>query len=693
MSLGTFSYLSAGFAFALFAILLLTKWRGGYRDGLLAITVLISAVWAVLASQVMNGESYRSYAYETFEILRYAAWYIFLLKLFDPAVSKYPGYRKIRDRSLLLSLVFALLLLTIELFSDQLARLVAVPNLVSSQLIGHIFLSMIGLAIIEQLFRNTSTQHRWAVKYLFVGVGGIFAYDFYLYSCALLFRGIDPGLWDARGFVNLIVVPMLALSAVRNKGWSLNLFVSRDVAFTTTAFVAAGLYLMVMAAAGYYLREFGHGWGRVAQAVFFSLALVLLVVVLFSGMFRARLRVFIGKHFYSNKYDYRREWLQLTRNLNERSDGSSAYEAVIRIFARMVDVRTGSVWMREGDEGFQNVAVWNTARIDVPEPPDSSLIRFLETKGYIINLYELTDCADEYEGLEVPAWLSSINRAWLIVPLNGLDSVMGFVVLANPLVSRTINWEDRDLLKTAAKQISSHLTVLKTSDQLTQARQFEVFNRLSAYMVHDLKNIAAELELIGRNADKHRDNPEFLEDTFATVKHASKDIQRLLDQLRNRHAGTEKKVVVDLCSLIRDVIGKKADSRPLPSLETECSDYQTVAEKDRLANVLAHLLDNARQATDENGYVKIRVSAGDSVNIIEIMDNGHGMDMEFIRMRLFRPFDTTKGNAGMGIGMYESREFVRQMGGDIRVDSEPGKGTIIALQLPSNALQKECSGA
>jgi signal transduction histidine kinase len=100
--------------------------------------------------------------------------------------------------------------------------------------------------------------------------------------------------------------------------------------------------------------------------------------------------------------------------------------------------------------------------------------------------------------------------------------------------------------------------------------------------------------------------------------------------------------------------------------------------------VLAHLIDNAQQATGEKGVVELTVASSASMHLVKIQDNGHGMDADFIRNRLFKPFDTTKGNAGMGIGMYESREFIRQLGGDIHVESEPGKGTTISLQLPSS---------
>jgi len=139
-------------------------------------------------------------------------------------------------------------------------------------------------------------------------------------------------------------------------------------------------------------------------------------------------------------------------------------------------------------------------------PSDIALVQFLEETGYVTNLMELESHSEEYQGLTLPHWVIDMDRPWLIVPLFGLDSMLGFVILARPLNIRPINWEDRDLLRIAAKQVASYLAVLITSEALAEAKQFEVFNRLSAYMVHDLKNISAELVLVARNAEKHKDN-------------------------------------------------------------------------------------------------------------------------------------------------------------------------------------------
>jgi len=200
--------------------------------------------------------------------------------------------------------------------------------------------------------------------------------------------------------------------------------------------------------------------------------------------------------------------------------------------------------------------------------------------------------------------------------------------------------------------------------------------------VHDLKNIASELEMVALNAKKHKTNPAFVEDAFDTVDNAASDIKRLLDQLRNKQAQTTKKVSFELTELVTEVVNSKQLQLPRPELQVLNPDGVVTVERDRLSNVLGHLIDNAQQATEDTGHIDVVVSSNETMHVIEIKDSGHGMSADFIRDRLFKPFDTTKGNAGMGIGMHESRDFVRSIGGEIHVQSKPEKGSIISLQLP-----------
>jgi putative PEP-CTERM system histidine kinase len=675
-----YSYLLATLGYGFLAALLLFSWRSSTQGRLLILLSLVSAIWAGFAAVEPAGV-----VYLVFEILRYIAWYVFLLKLFEPAAEQLVGHRLLRDWGLLLCSGFALFLMMFELGVVYLRPDDLLPGLLSWHFTGHLILAITGLAIIEQLFRNIAPGYRYKLKFLFIGAGAVFAYDFFLYANALLFMGIDPELWAARGFVNLVTVPLLIIAAARNRDWSPNIFVSREIVLHTTTIVAGGLYLLAMAAAGYYLQQFGGSWGRVAQVAFFSLAILLLVVVLFSAQLRRQLQVFLVKHFYRNKYDYRHEWLNLTTALNEKVRDADNMDAAIQVLAQLVNAQAGLLWLDDGSGHYRNVAAWNLPMTDRVVPREDELVRFLAGKSYVVNLPELADRPEEYDGLIEPEWLADIDHAWLIVPLPGLESMPGFILLARPSVVREVNWEDRDLLKTAARQLASHIAVLMTSDALAQVRQFEVFNRLSAYMVHDLKNIAAGLEMVARNAEKHRDNQEFLADAFDSVRSASADIRRLLDQLRNKRIEEERKVRVDLVSLVEGAAGRLAHNRPVPEVDVPPGECHVIVERQRLENVLVHLVENAQQATAEDGFVRIGLQKNDGFCIVAIQDNGHGMDAAFIRDRLFRPFDTTKGNAGMGIGMFESREYIRQLGGDILVSSKPGAGTRVKLEIPLTA--------
>jgi len=681
--MGFIGYLTAALAFSLLAILLLISWRGALKGGLLTVAAAASAVWAGFAAYVAYYDSFAVPAYEMFEVLRYLAWFVFLLKLLESATMQNVRYQGFVRKALYSTVLFALLVLAQGLFQPRVEWLVSSDNLVMLKIIMHLFLPIFGLVIIEQLFRVTDKRFRWAIKYLFIGVGGIFVYDILLFSNAMLFGGLNRELWEARGFINLIAVPLLAISVARNREWSLEMFVSRDVVYHSTAIAASGLYLIVMAAGGYYIQEYGGSWGGLVQTIFLALAVLVLLVVLFSAQLQAQLRVFLGKHFFKNKYDYRHEWLRLTAGLTNQDNDTNKLEIAVKVIAKIVDCRSGMLWLQDETGSFRNRAGWQLPQIDEVEGEESSLVLFLKQKGYVINTSEISTKAEEYVDLLLPVWLASVPNAWLIIPLHGQASLMGFIVLANPLVSKVISWEDRDLLKTAACQVSSYLSVLKTSDALAEAKQFEAFNRLSAYMVHDLKNVAAELELIERNAVKHRANEAFVDDVFDTVKNTSKDIRRMLEQFKNKRAVSGKQNVIDLHKLVTDVAEKSHDSEPVPIVENTGNNNFVVAESDRLAVVLRHLIDNAQQATPSDGWVKVAIKNGGDTNIVNIEDSGCGMETKFIHERLFRPFDTTKGNAGMGIGMFESREFIRSLGGDIQVTSQPGDGTCVAVHIPA----------
>jgi len=444
--------------------------------------------------------------------------------------------------------------------------------------------------------------------------------------------------------------------------------------------LCAAVYLLVMAAAGYYIRYFGGSWGAVLQVTFLFGAMLLLFVVLFSGTLRARLKIFLSKNFFSYRYDYREEWLRFTGILSEGEPGVQLYERSIQAIAELVDSSGGALWLSQDVGVFEQVAHWNMPSDKGREQRESPLCQFLERRLWVISLEEYEAQPGLYDGLEIPHWLRSIPRAWLVVPLILHERLLGFVLLARSKGKINLNWEVNDLLKTAGRQAASYLAQLEAAKALLVARQFESFNRMSAFVVHDLKNLVSQHSLLLSNLDKHRHKPAFQEDMIETIAQSVEKMKRLLLQLRGGFT-LEPPAPLALAELVQQVVAAKSGLKPVPRLGDGDGALSVVAHRARLERVIGHLIQNAIEATPPEGRVEVRILRQNGTAVISITDTGCGMSEQFMRYRLFKPFESTKAT-GMGIGTYEAQEYVRELGGRIEVETREAQGTIVRVVLP-----------
>ncbi|MES1955172.1 signal transduction histidine kinase [Salinisphaera hydrothermalis EPR70] len=549
--------------------------------------------------------------------------------------------------------------------------------------IGALVMSLYGLVLVEQTYRASGLDARWAVKYLCLALATIFAYDFVMYSGALVAHRIALSVWNARGAVNALVAPLIGLAAVRNAQWSARLSVSNQVIFGTGALIVAGAYLMIVAGGSTYIRRFDSSWAEVGALLFTIMSTLLLVVFFLSGQVRGYARVMLHKHLLPYRYDYREQWLALTRRLSRDDGDSDVYERAIRAIAEPVDSPAGALWLAR-DGRFTYVTDWNmTSAVDVSEREDGALADYLARTGWVIDREEFERDPAKYDGLALPPWFLGLERARFIIPLfAGQRRLVGFLVLAEPRASFELNWEEIDLLKAFAQQIGVYLDYQEANRALTQARQFEAFNRLTAFLMHDLKNIAGQQSLMLENAERHKNNPAFVDDMIATIDHSVTRMRGLLNQLQKVSRSEHRTERVDVDAAVDQLIGDLASTRPTPVRRGPTSGAVVDADRDRLIMVLRHVVRNAQDATGEGGRVEVEIRARDGGVEIAVSDNGEGMTAAFIRDSLFQPFVSTKSARGMGIGAYQVRDFARSSGGDVIVDSTPGQGTRFAIVLP-----------
>jgi len=633
---------------------------------LFAAALLATSAWAAssLLAARWNDRA-ADLVVQVLDTSRYGLWFMFLLVLL-------PAVRSLRWVAGACCLAAALTLPASVADSDTGIRL---------QIAASLALPVCGLVLVEQLFRNLGEDSRWNAKPICIGLACIFVFDVYLFAEALLFGQFDSDAQRMRGAVHAVGVPFFIVASRRGPDWVTRLQVSRAAAFYSATLVLSGAYLLMMAAVGYYVRWFGGTWGRPLQVGLLVAGLAFLSMLVFSGALRSRVRVFVSKHFYRYRYDYREEWLRFTAMLSSQRSPQEMGELIVRGLAKMVECPAGSIWTRDGTEGpFVQAAAWNVPRVTAPEPPDSSLCTFLRSQGWVVDLDEFRSSPRRYESLALPTWLLGTKNAWLVVPLLVGDELLGFVVLARPLTVIKLNWEVLDLLKTAGRQAAGYLAQMQATEALLDARKFEAFNRMSAFVVHDLKNIVTQLSLMLKNAERLHDNAEFQQDMLLTVESSLEKMKRLMLQLREGATPPGGSRGVELSPILQRLeAAARAQGRTLQIEQAER--LATRGHEERLERVLGHLVQNALEATPPAGTVLVRASRYSGQVRVEVVDTGAGMSEEFIRTRLFRPFNTTKHN-GMGIGTYESFQYVRELGGSIDVKSQEGAGTTLTVLLP-----------
>ncbi|MDP1684492.1 XrtA/PEP-CTERM system histidine kinase PrsK [Hydrogenophaga sp.] len=685
--IGTYNALMAwgfGAASLAYAALALLVARQGYfrppvnRPGLaIMLAALLTTTWAGLSLLAQSVPVLWMWA-AVADVCRYAAWFAFVVYLFRASAEqgRSPETARWMVPMAVALPVLSLLSLVVSAFWMQPASGAPVGLFLTMML-----LSVLGLVLVEQLFRNLPEDALWSAKPICLGLAGTFLFDLYLYSQAVLFNGIDQDAWNIRGIVHAALMPLLLLSTTRHRNWIAKIRVSRKVVFHSATLLMAGGYLMFIAGVGYYVRYFGSDWGRALQLALVFLALVFLIALALSRSFRARLRVTLGKHFFSYRYDYREEWLKFTQTLSSQSAPGETGLNVIRGLADMLESPAGMLWLRRPDEKmYRQVARWNLPQISQTEPVDSPLLAFMQRSGWVVNLEEYRNAPERYDNLTLPEWLQGQPQAWLLVPLWLGQDLLGFVVLGSPRTRMDVNWEVTDLLKTAGRQAASFLAQMQSTEALLEARKFEAFSRMSAFVVHDLKNIVTQLSLMVKNAKRLSHNPEFQADMLMTVENSLERMRQLMLQLREGAAPGGAAVGVDLGQVAKGLAASVA--RRGRELELDIQPrVATRGHEERLERVMGHLVNNALDATESPQRVWLKIDRFGSHARVEVGDNGMGMSESFVQERLFKPFQTTK-EAGMGIGAYESFQYVQELGGKVKVDSKEGEGTVVTLLLP-----------
>jgi putative PEP-CTERM system histidine kinase len=655
--------------YALLAALILARPPLSRTGAWLAFACAATAAWAATFALALSSQALVGHFAAWLEVGRSAAWYGFILHLYRRSVGSEEQVSSAFKTMGLLALLVLGGTPLLDWFGGP-----ANASLQSLSTAIRLGFAICNVLLLENLYFNTPAESRWHINLLCIALGGVFLYDLLLYADGVLFHRLSFGLVEARAPATILAAPLIALAAVRNRRWAIDIHLSRDVVFHSFTLIASGIFLLAIALIGEVFRRGGSEWGRVAETSLIFAAVLAVAVTLTSGSARSRIKSIVVENFFSSRYDYRREWMRCIDALTAPEAFVALHKRAIRAAAEVVDSPAGALFVRPPqDVAFQWAGSWNMPAVTTPVPPGHPLVAKFRDGDWIVRLDEHT---------EADCWIPELPRSWVVLPLNHFGTLIGFVVLARSRAQFKLDREAYDLLRVIGREIASRVAEQRAMQVLTQTQQLREYSQRFAFVIHDIKNVSGQLSMLLTNAEVYADNPEFQRDMLATVRASVGKITRLLTRLQVERQERDHALITP-AERLRDLVDTCQTTRHREVVFSDRSGGAGAAiDPDAFDAVTTHLLNNAVEASAPGTPVRVDLRVEAHGVVVDIIDSGDGMAPEFVRDELFRPLRSTKGD-GHGIGAYQARELLRDAGGDLLVLSRPRAGTTMRIILPS----------
>ncbi len=316
--------------------------------------------------------------------------------------------------------------------------------------------------------------------------------------------------------------------------------------------------------------------------------------------------------------------------------------------------------------------------------------------GEIVILRSFEDARERIAGLRrdiVLLWLGAISCGFVLTyllarkivePVRRLDLAAAEVARQNYNI--VVEAKSDDEMGRLARTFNTMCASIRHArEELIRQERINTIGRLSGSIVHDLRN---PLAAIYGGAEMLVDAdlpPAHVKRLAGNIYRASRRIQELLQDLLNVSRGKSRAPEVcklrEVASAACDFLAAAAEGQGVKVTVAIAPEIEVPLERSRMERAFANLIGNALEAMPGGGEVRISATLEDGAVLAEVADNGPGIAPE-IRDRLFQPFVSAGKRNGLGLGLALTRQTVLDHGGEMWVESEPGKGARFLLRLP-----------
>lgn len=535
---------------------------------------------------------------------------------------------------------------------------------------------------LEAFWRSLDTGEKWRYKYLMIGLVLVCAMLGWSTSYRLAYLRLPHDHLLLLAIVLIIAFVFMGYALARHRMLNRKMFVSRKVIYATVTPIVFSSLFILLGIMALLSRLFGWTVPFVLQWIVIISGILVITVLALSERLRRHVRYFISTHFYVNKYEYRDEWLAFSDLLQGKLSEKGVVEALYQILRDSMYTHTILIWLGDIQKGFRLISPDGDHLHEGDEiiSGDDPIVCYLLNAPYLYS--QAGDSGSLRRSILIERHsLLQAHDVVLLVPLILGNQFVGLIGLGPETTGGLYGHDDFDLLLALSSHAASALLAVQNAEKLARTREQLAYSNISAFVLHDIKNAATMLDLVRKNAKKHLDNPEFQQDMLVSIDDALKrmtKVQTQLSALRGEITPIIRPVQLD--SLLRSFCDRFSKKLVDLHITVECPGSITVeTDPEFIARILENLLINAKEAGA--AMASVVATANDTLRI-EIADNGPGIMPDLLPRSLFEPFKTGKP-MGSGIGLWQVRQLVAALGGDIHALNAPNGGALFVFQLPN----------
>lgn len=543
---------------------------------------------------------------------------------------------------------------------------------------------------LERTFRTSVGTTRWRIKFMLMGVALIWAVYLYTSSQAMVFRAIDFSIQGIDGIGLFLGCFLILRTLFRTGHFETDLYPSPTVVYGSATLLLAGIYLFVVGILAKVVSFLGGDAGFTLKALLIMVGLVAIALVVQSDRVRVAARQFASRHLHRPIHDFRSIWQQVTDVTAKAETTDQLSSQMVDLVSKVFEAHSVTHWALSEDGSAPFLQKATSTRHDTLTPIErsseiiddpGSLRQYREAREPFSMETSTQQWAAELRE-RTPRQFPEFQAPRIALPLTVQSEFLGLVTIGDRVGGIAFDPQDLEVLQSVGNQFAARLLNLRLFQRMAEAREMEAYQTMATFLVHDLKNAVSGLRLMARNLETQFENPEFREDAVRAVSKSVDRFDHLIQRMtRLRHQMQIEPVLCNLNTLVEETLDRLGDL-PDTIIETNLQDLPEInLDREQIISVLINLVLNASQASSDGVVIRINTGSTNGQISLEVTDDGPGMDEDFIRTKLFRPFQSTK-KQGMGIGLFQSRTIIEAHGGRISVDSEVGVGTTFRISLP-----------